>query len=454
MYLKFNKKSFNKLILIISLLSFIFLWDLQKNLIISFDFRILIFLYLPYLLFDLLKRNNFAISFIIILLIHYFFVTKAYNQTLIYKDISLILLIYYFLIFSIKKNKEIFEVLPVVVRVFFILFFLMTIFNISKIELSGNNSIAGACAFFIDISSFSSIKFFSENSHFGMIAPASIIYFFFSIKKKNYKKDIAIYLPIIILLIFVYTSATLIIGFIFSCITLLIIYQKEFKYHYLGIFLILSIVLSILFYKEECMTRVTRINYLDYAKLSASKRNNDKLLMKINNDEKIYNTARNITVEVYENAIFVASKTLVYENFGFGFNNYKNAFDKYTNINYQLSKNYSDLINKNNKNLTYVSNEFSENFGPDIRYLNRSDGRSNLIKIISEYGVLSIFIFLFFLFYAFNKKAVFSHKTFLLPLILTQLISGAGYFNGGFILAICLALSLNRKTKLLQLFNK
>ena len=158
MYDKLKLETFNKSILLLSLLSYIYLWDLGKNSFLPFDFRILIFLYLPYLVFDLLKKNILALIIIIVLLCHYFFVIKMYNQNINYKNIGLIILIYYFLVFSICKKKEIFQILPIVVRSFLVVFLIITIFDFTKIKLHYHESISSACTSFLDIATFSTLK--------------------------------------------------------------------------------------------------------------------------------------------------------------------------------------------------------------------------------------------------------------------------------------------------------
>ena len=69
---------------------------------------------------------------------------------------------------------------------------------------------------------------------------------------------------------------------------------------------------------------------------------------------------------------------------------------------------------------------------------NLKDGSNNLFKLFTEFGIFS-FIFFFYIFkYIVNNNIPMSNKLFFVPIILTQLIRGAGYFNGGFALIVCI----------------
>ena len=68
--------------------------------------------------------------------------------------------------------------------------------------------------------------------------------------------------------------------------------------------------------------------------------------------------------------------------------------------------------------------------------LNTKDGSNNFNKLLVEFGVFGILIFIFLIFYTFSKKIPLEEKFFLLPFLITQCIRGAGYFNGGFALIL------------------
>ena len=77
----------------------------------------------------------------------------------------------------------------------------------------------------------------------------------------------------------------------------------------------------------------------------------------------------------------------------------------------------------------------------ETRLLNHNDGASNLSKLIVEFGIFSIFLFIFFIYWGFSKQIPISAKIFFIPLIITQLIRGAGYYNGGFMLIVLLMIA-------------
>ena len=139
---------------------------------------------------------------------------------------------------------------------------------------------------------------------------------------------------------------------------------------------------------------------------------------------RIINTSsNNLTTSVHLNSINLGLITLIDRPFGWGLNRFEYAFKYYM------------------PNL-YV--KFHE-----MRVLNYNDGASNLSKLIVEFGIFSIFLFIFFVYWSFSNKINITSKIFLIPLIVTQLIRGAGYFNGGFLLVVLLMFSLlyNNKNK-------
>ena len=72
-------------------------------------------------------------------------------------------------------------------------------------------------------------------------------------------------------------------------------------------------------------------------------------------------------------------------------------------------------------------------FYHEVYTLNYNDGSANLPKLITEFGYFSLIFFGLIFLFLFNNKLSTSKKIFFLSLIGTQLLRGAGYFNGGFI---------------------
>ena len=146
-------------------------------------------------------------------------------------------------------------------------------------------------------------------------------------------------------------------------------------------------------------------------------------LVKLNDlqRERVFNKI-NVTSQVASNSFEVALKTLYAKPFGVGLNRFIDAF--------------KDQIKSQQQ---YYSSE--------IMKINLSDGSSNLNKLIAEFGVVSFVVFAYFIIFIFSKKISIENKLFLFPLVLTQTIRGAGYFNGGFLAAVVLIILIVHENK-------
>ena len=117
----------------------------------------------------------------------------------------------------------------------------------------------------------------------------------------------------------------------------------------------------------------------------------------------------NLSTAVLINSINISIKTLEDRILGWGLNRYERAFDYYMFNTIVLPPFYHEIFT-----------------------LNYNDGSSNLTKSITEFGIISfIFIPLIFFFF-FTDKVNKYEKIFFLTIIFTQVLRGAGYFNGGF----------------------
>ena len=112
-------------------------------------------------------------------------------------------------------------------------------------------------------------------------------------------------------------------------------------------------------------------------------------------------------------SLLITKYSLDVKPFGWGFNRYSDGYDTYSNV-------YG-------KKFDYVMH---------IEGFNRKDGANNFNKIVVEFGYLSIFLFIFILVYLADKRIDLEEKLFFLPIIITQMIRGAGYFNAGFVLVL------------------
>ena len=490
-----KKKTF-ELSLGITVFFFIFFWDF-KNLSYGIDVRFLILILLPFFYKDFFKINKLALGVIIFMIGHLIITSIIYLNPITQKSLAQIFFIYYLIIFSFRFKDDVFRIMPYMVRIFILLFTILSLFNLTSFVTKHSTNASSSCSFFLDMSLTGNNLIFTENSHFGMIGAALSIFFIFSIRKNKIISETILFICLLFLNI-IYSSTTLKVGIIASSIVMIIfLFNKK----YIKNFVLLSIIFLVnavpFFMQEQCHSRLTRFDGMEIIKLSSIQKHKLEITKKettnlniaspsdekttknyqiredliksiMNKDKDEFNKIKNlilvncedknlrdldlcnkkikekiiegmmikesnyentnITVDVYENAFYVMTSVLLNQPLGYGINNYKFAFDYYSTINF------------------LESNISNENFRPPIPWevltLNRSDGRSNLIKLMTEFGVFAIFLLLFFVTCALTKKIKISEKSFFIPLLITQLISGAGYFNGGFIIIICLMSAL------------
>ena len=132
------------------------------------------------------------------------------------------------------------------------------------------------------------------------------------------------------------------------------------------------------------------------------------------------NISKNLTTLIYERSSVLTIYTFKNNQLGWGFDGMNNATLKLLK-----EPKYEDV---------YI----------DVHRLNLNDGLSNLLKILNEFGVFSIFILYIFLKYVFNQKKINSYNLFIVTLFITLCIRGAGYFNGGFIFCLLEFLYVHR----------
>jgi hypothetical protein len=234
--------------------------------------------------------------------------------------------------------------------------------------------------------------FFKENSHLALIAPSVIFYLLFI---SNYNKFLNFSAIIIFLLIcFVNPSLTLYIGLIILFIFCFFFKIKLFKSQKLFFIFIICFILLKLF-----TDTTAKIKIVDFF-----------------NKNNI-----NLSTEVYKTSYLVAKNAILHKPLGYGFNNYSEAFDSFVG------------------NLNIYNNQ--------VLLHNKKDASNNLSKIITEFGVFSLFFFYFLISFLLNTKINNKIKIFLfLPIIIQTFVRGAGYFNGGFLLFVFFAFVLWIKT--------
>ncbi|MDC3174108.1 hypothetical protein OA949_02500, partial [Candidatus Pelagibacter sp.] len=283
---------------------------------------------------------------------------------------------------------------------------------------------------------------FKEISHFGMIAPAVILAKVLFLKKENLISNLFLLLFCIFTILFFSTS--LIFCLMISSIFFIFFMKKNMDVPKLSI--LLSIIIfctSTLIFNNSCNTKISDT-------LNLFKNNTDKFIFKSKkNDEIIVTVPKNLyenknskfykwetkyfpnlSSAVLFNSFLISFEALEKSLIGFGFNNYEIA-----------SKLYFDNSSKKLKNI-------GKNGIDRIKNYNLKDGSNNLAKLITEFGILSILLIFLLIKFMKNPNISLENKIFYITLFLSQLVRGAGYFNGGFIFAILImisSLSLKKK---------
>lgn len=404
----FSLNQIENVFVTIGFLFFIFLWGLK----ISFDLRLFIIFPVFFFLYRFSKKEldlrifyfpllvigciNLHLLLSLILnkeLFNNYFLSNYYRSMLPLFIVALVVSQYFKLL---VKNFEL--IINIFISLFLLEIFIVipkTIYllnsdqnlNLLKLIFNCDNGLISYSGFI-----------FRENSHLAMISVPIIIYKI--IMKNLFKKKILLCI-FIIFIIFNYLSysTTFLVGMIFSGFFTIIylIFRKEYIKVYILVPIILLSIL-IIFSDKTCKLKLYHSSHLAQ----------NVLLEKIND---LKNENVNLTSEVHYYGFLVNKSSFKDTHFfGIGFNNYE-----------ILSELYSDRFTKLLKN-------------PAAAILNSKDGSSNLIKIISEFGIFVIFLAILFLYFIFKSKENLYISVFLISAIITQLMRGAGYFNGGFIL--------------------
>ena len=424
--------------------SFIFLWDIKFE---YFQLRILIIALLFPCLVKILYEKNFSnlkifLYFFLIIIFHSLLNIQFENsQFTLYNLYGIIFITAIFTIsfyYFDQFNKNIENI----INIFLIIFFLSVLISFLNYSESDDNLFCGGIKIF-EISTFlnkyfntdiellgdriEEVKFsfdefiFNENSHLGMIAPGIIIYLIYiNSKKKNFflNKFIVI---VFIFLCLVKSSTTLLLGTSLSLLIITLFNFKVIPINTLKIFFIIFVLfLGILTFDKECRHRfVPTYGLVDNNKEIKNNLNfeiageiNKRLALNISHFVKV--NVGNLTSAIHFHAFMIAKKSILEKPFGWGINRYDVAF-KYFN-----EKNPSKIEKLN-------------------RY-NNKDGTNNFVKIVVEFGIFSLLFYFFIILFLINKKIPIDLKFFYLPLIITQSLRGAGYFNGGFSLIVFLML--------------
>ena len=415
----------NKLIYLLFYIVFfshIYLWDLTNinNAIensTNKPFWILRYLVLFFLLNFFFDKKALDKNFFIILIIIIFQIIVnliLYNQLITLKEFGSIIFFFLLYIVTFYEKDRILRYLKSFFELVIVINFLGLIYYYFNDEVR----IVNSCNLLLIDN-----IIFHENSHYAMMIVPIFIYYIFD--KINLRNSIFIFLLCFNSLI--YLSLTLIVGIIASlliCLIILIIHQVKKGY---VIYLLLFFSTILMVSQNNCTHRIQY--FIDKTDYDLNNINKNKF-SEIEFNNLILN--RNLSSEVINIAVLNTINTFNKGRvFGWGFNSYYRAYED----------NFKNIINKYypNHDLDY-----------ELFKLNKSDARSTLLKIINEFGILS----LIFLYYAYkfilNKSIDLKYKSSISSLLITQLISGVGYFNGGFAIFLFLMIILSNSNQKLK----
>lgn len=475
--IKVDKTKFKTWIILFSTIIALYFWDFGAKYNLAIDTR---YLTLLPLLFYLEKESFSKNGLLIIGIINLYVIFTYIINYLVYERVitlfdfksffgfSLTLFVAFFCKDIILLNKE---------KITKFLFVLTPFFFInSDFFIWDYTNLLWQCSYFGYSEAPIFKLFFLENSHYAMVAiPIFLLNLFWICK--NFKLINFLLLVIFFLAMITFQSTTMVIAmlvilpttifiswgknnskFILSCLIFLLIYIFIFINIY-GCFRKFSDILS-----HSYVNAVTKV--IAASKIEKAKGVNDKLEIliskkfiiiyekfddifktslksdpkaQLNKEELINNTDLitgsdksmnkkltlfkvNVSSQVIKNSFDIAIKTVKEKPLGIGFNRFEDAFMK--QISSQKAK-YSD----------------------EIMQINRNDGASNFNKLLGEFGYILIVILIYLIIFIFSKKISIETKLFLFPIIITQMIRGAGYFNGGFLLSMALIIMVIHDTK-------
>lgn len=270
---------------------------------------------------------------------------------------------------------------------------------------------------------------FKENSHFGLMSSAIILYSSNALLENQIKtnKKIFIINSVIFFIISLTNISTSFLITLFILSFILLIKNKSLKKRIFYIFLILCSVFFLNF-KDQCKYRsIDNVQqfvetFKDFgfgiltprlSELFNEEELPDGIRLQDVKDVKFQENA--LSFRIFINSFKVGVFTLPQNLFGVGINNYNQLFEKY-------------------------------NKDDEINFLNTEDASNNFVKIIAEFGLFGLVFYLFLLFRIIKINPSNSMEIFLITLIIAQSIRGVGYFTAAFaIIVIIFIISINDK---------
>ncbi len=382
-------------IIILSFLFFIFFWSFS----IYGNYQLRYFIIIPFI-FSFLEKDNFSyINFKFLgliplfLIIHYiltnFINSTSFNIRDFLSIIFLSIVVYTFSIYRLLIIKEFANIL----KLYFILLVIFSLISSRAIDVGSCSASLYQLFPILKILPFSK-GFFIENSHLAMMNIGSVLSgIYICFKRKDLFLLILVILSLLINLL--NASTTFILGYIL-CSTLFILITKKKSFQiFLGV---TSIIFAIFFYQSyDCNKKYTSIKIED-----------------IKNENIERKKGGELTASIYERSAIISLRTLKNNPIGWGYSGTIKATKEY-------------LIFRENKNKNLFIHE-------GMWELNTRDALGNVFKLTIEFGFFSIIILFLFIIYLKRIKLT-EFEIFVISLFVVQLFRGAGYINGGFILA-------------------
>jgi len=301
---------------------------------------------------------------------------------------------------------------------------------------------------------------FSESSHFGMVAISIFLSNFYYVIKTNFKdKSLLVCFIAFSFILFNNMSLTVIVGIVLCQFAIVFsnFNRKNIKYLILSFLMILTF-FAILLSFQGCKWKLNNALWLVKQKIPVLKLNLEvmdekekkeiineyrgikkKMAVNTKNKEKFekeftLTKSTDLSSAVLAHNLRVVKQSLNIMDrssspsseaklLGWGLNRYEVAYEYYTKF----------KINEINH--TYAI------------YVNNEDGSMNLTKLLVEFGLLNLILVFFFTFFLFSSRIAIDDKIFLFPIIFVQsFLRGAGYFNGGFLIATILIILLVTKS--------
>ena len=283
-----------------------------------------------------------------------------------------------------------------------------------------------------------------------MVAPSAIAFMIYYINKKELAFNKKILILVFLIICYIKSSTTLFLGITLSLLILLAFNYKEFSKKIKSIFvLIILSSTSILIFSDECISRFITIDPTTHSEKNYVLTEDQSL--KEYMIKKIFNSKTNL-IKKEDISIFQKFINKVEDQFELSQSKYEKNLTKAVQF-HALSIFKSSVferpfgwgINRYNKAYEYFDNKQRPSWKG--KKLNKMDGTNNFVKIFVEFGIFGLFFYILIFLFIIEKKVPIELKLFYFPILITQSIRGAGYFNGGFILIAFLMLFTYIKLK-------